>query len=466
MKLKLDNKGVSLALTIGLLLLLITITATVNELVIRALRASHQIEASDKAYFAAEGGIENALYELSAHTAGYETDSLGSQEVRNDDLTETVAWRNEWEIKNKGLNDCDSMTGWEPPFIPGYCGRIYGGEKLVLNLFSDDADSAGAAGGGVDTNGISEEPALINTLSVSDIEIKFRIPISVVSKNTVAFPILSPLSIDNDGDYNTGSGAGLNEDGVDDKAFCGGPVELDDGDCDNREDEDSPEDPVILWKLVDDSGNSFQPLRGCKDDDRHSSHSLHDNAILCENNFVRNGDEVWVSLSETDNGIFQNGNIDTLKKFLESYPLGSTNALQMEILVVAPMQAVDTTNRKKIPIPYLEYGIEYDAGIDVEIPSTYFSIKSDGHYRDFKQSITTNVVPRATTRLLDLTIMITSLPRIFRWIFSSAWAAAMASFLLMSLETSFLPRTRPFVEKTSSKVSSMQSFSSCSGQAS
>ena len=66
-----DNKGVSLPLVIGLMLLLVTITTTVNELVIRSLRAARQIEASDKAYFAAEAGIEDALYELSTHGAGY-----------------------------------------------------------------------------------------------------------------------------------------------------------------------------------------------------------------------------------------------------------------------------------------------------------------------------------------------------------------------------------------------------------
>jgi len=404
MKLKLDNRGVSLALTIGLLLLLVTITATVNELVIRALRASHQIEASDKAYFAAEAGVEDALYELSAHTAGYETDSLGGDNARNANFTETVDWVNEWEIKNKALNICSTPTDWEGGFDPSYCGRIYEGDKLVLNLFTDisvDDD--------VGTSGISNEPAIINTLSVSDITVRFRLPLSVVSDNIVAFSGSRPLLIDNDGDYNPGSGAGLNEDGVDDKSFCGGPIELDDRDCDNRENEDSPEDPVILWKMVDNMGHSFQPLRGCKGDPQHPSHDDNPgdlNAILCEKNFARDGNEVWVSLSEADMGIDQDGTISNLSTFLSGIPAGSQlqSQLQMEILVVAPMEAVDEDAKTKIPIPYLEYGIEYNAGGDV-IPSTYFSIKSDGYYRDFKQSITTNVVPRATTRLLDLTII-------------------------------------------------------------
>lgn len=399
MKLKIDNKGVSLALTIGLLLLLVTITTAVNELVIRALRASHQIEASDKAYFAAEGGIEDALYELSAHSAGYETGT-----AREDDFTETVTWNNEWSIENRGLNDCSLLDSWENPYIPNYCGRIYEGGKLVINLFTDDAADVG-----IDTNQINETAANIRTLVINSITVKFRLPVTVVSENAAAFPDLSPLSIDNDGDYDTGSGVGLNEDGPEPffaKNLCAysGALQIDDNDCDAKEDEDSEHDPVILWKLIDDQGNSFQPLRGCKTDPQHASHpnAGENNASLCEKDFVKVIDELSVTLTQADMGVDQNGTITDLATFMGDAPVGSQ--LQMEFLVVAPLQAVDTGNFKKIPIPYLEYGIEYNAGGDL-LPSTYFSIKSDGYFRDFKQSITTNVVPRATTRLLDLTII-------------------------------------------------------------
>ena len=412
MKLKLNNKGLSLPLTLGLLLLLVTITTTLNELVIRALRASHQIEASDKAYFAAEGGIEDALYELSAHTAGYETGNLADgTDARSDNFSESFRWQNEWEIKDRGLDTCtDSLETWEQGFTPQSCGRLYEGDKLVLNLFTDDAPSGGMLTGEINT--ASED---INTLSVNNLTIKFRLPVSVVDSNPNAFN--SGLLIDNDGDLGTSSKGtlgilGLNEDGAPPlypPNICptiSGNVAIDDNDCDGREDEDSPEDPVLLWKLVDSNGHSFQPLRGCKEDSQHSSHPGFANAILCEKNFSLLNSELSVTLSDQDYGTDETGAPPlTLQSFLSGYA-GSKVTLQMEILVAAPLEAVSaggSNSGSKILIPYLEYGIDYTANSD--LPATFFAVKSDGYYQDFKQSITTNVVPRATTRLLDLTII-------------------------------------------------------------
>jgi len=410
MKLKIDNKGVSLALVIGLFLLLVIITTAVNELVIKALRSSYQIESSDKAYFAAEAGIENALYELSAHLAGYETPSLGDPDVRNEDFTETVAWRNEWEIKNKNLNDCGAFDVWEGGYSPAYCGKVTYGNKLVINLFNDNALSVG-----INTDQVNDTSSVINTLSIPTINIKFRLPTAIVADNQVGFG--SGLLIDNDGDLGSSSQKGpenifgLNEDGSSglpgsygtNTCLYSGSVDIDDNDCDGKEDEDSPEDPVILWKVIDDSGNFFQPLRGCKGDADHVSHAGSANAGLCEKNFILAGNELALSLNELDLGVDKDGTIQNLRNFLSGYS-GNNDALQMEILVVAPMTAVDVFDSGTIPIPYYEYGIEYNAVGDI-LPSTYFSIKSDGYFKDFKQSITTNVVPRATTRLLDLTII-------------------------------------------------------------
>lgn len=409
MNFKPDNKGISLALTIGLLLLLVTITTTVNELVLRALRASHQIEASDKAYFAAEAGVENALYELSAHTAGYQTDALGVTNVRNDDFSDTsVSWNNEWEIASRNLNDCNAMDSWEDGYLPEFCGRIREGEKLVINLFTDDPSPSGIL-----TNQVSEAGVSVTTLDVSQLEIKFRLPISVVENNPLAFSGLPPLRIDNDKDYNTSDGSGLNEDGLeiyDPANFAPAPcpsapgLDVDDNDCDGREDEDSLQDPVILWKLLDDDGHTFQPLRGCKLDANYPSHPAQANANICESSFRETNFEVSASFSETELGIDQDGATVSLAAFLSGvYSSGTTNALQLEILAVAPFEAIDVSDQSKINIPYLEYGMTFTA--DTPIPATFFAIKSDGYYQDFKQSITTNVVPRASTRLLDLTII-------------------------------------------------------------
>jgi hypothetical protein len=274
---------------------------------------------------------------------------------------------------------------------------------------------------------VNEHSAIISTLAVSDINIKFRVPKSVVDQNPNAFD--KGLLIDNDGDLLVATATatsgpvegilGLNEDGGTDFGYAnstcyfnGGSVKVDDNDCDGLEDEDSKEDPVILWKLIDDTGRTFQPLRGCQNDPIHSSHPGDANATICEKNFSLpvNGYEVSALLSDQDKGFDdKDDTIKTLQTFLADYSAGDTKSLQMEILVAAPLDAVNQANESKIPLPYLEYGIQYSAsdasGGNAELPSTFFAIKSDGYYQDFKQSITTNVVPRATTRLLDLTII-------------------------------------------------------------
>ncbi|HDL89482.1 MAG TPA: hypothetical protein ENG14_01090 [Thermodesulforhabdus norvegica] len=407
-----DNKGISLALTIGLLLLLVMVTTTVNELVIRALRASHQIEASDKAYFAAEAGIEDALYELSVHTAGYETANLGTGDVRNADFAETnVDWINNWEIASKGLGDCANMDEWEDPYEPTYCGRIYEDGKLAINLFSDAPSP-----NGILTNQINDSAISTSALSLSDITIKFRLPLGVVENYPAAFDDGDQdLKIDNDGDYNVGDGSGLNEDGpvlynIDfykpEPCPYSGGVSVDDNDCDGRQDEDSPYDPVLLWKLSDDQGHFFRPLIGCKtiESGNHPSHPGHPNANMCEKDFTKTNFEISSFINQDDYGTDQTGLIRTLKDFLSQYGV-STSYMQIEVLAAAPFEAIDVEHTARVDFPYIEYGMKYDAGMGVEIPATYFSIKSDGYYQDFKQSITTNIIPQVTTRLLDLTII-------------------------------------------------------------
>ncbi len=407
MKFKPDNKGISMALTIGLLLLLVMITTTVNELVIRALRASHQIEASDKAYFAAEAGVEDALYELSAHTAGYQTAVLGNTDVRNSDFAESnVGWTNEWEIASKGLDDCADMGEWQSGYLPTYCGRIYEGGKLTINLFSDDALSSG-----ISINQINDTDITTIALNVSFITIKFRLPLDVVENYPLAFNVTPYLKIDNDGDYDPVEESGLNEDGpvlygntdyAPSSCPYSGGVAVDDNDCDGRQDEDSPYDPVLLWKVSDDDGHFFKPLRGCKNDPEHQSHSGYPNANMCEKSFLKDDFEIWTSITQADMGTDQDGVIRSLQDFLATY---SSTSMRIEVLAAAPYEAINESDKSRIDFPYFEYGMEYTESGGNLIPATYFSIKSDGYYQDFKQSITTNVVPRSTTRLLDLTII-------------------------------------------------------------
>ena len=79
LKLTKNIKGVSLPIIIGLILLLFIVSVAVNELIVKNLKAMQRVEASNRAYLAAEAGLEDALYELTPHSAGYETRKLDSR---------------------------------------------------------------------------------------------------------------------------------------------------------------------------------------------------------------------------------------------------------------------------------------------------------------------------------------------------------------------------------------------------
>lgn len=65
-------KGSSLLIALGIMSILLVLSGAISNLIVKSLRASSNIENSNKAYFASEAGLEEALYDLSAHLSGYE----------------------------------------------------------------------------------------------------------------------------------------------------------------------------------------------------------------------------------------------------------------------------------------------------------------------------------------------------------------------------------------------------------
>jgi len=378
------------------------IASTLSQLVVTAFRASRQIESADRAYFGAEAGIEDALYELSNHRAGYQTPDLEGQDVRQSWLDGEGAWAAKWDIRSRDLQSCDA-DDWEGNFDPTVCGQIRANEKLVIPLFNDNADPFN-----VDPHHINQNIADIDRLNTNPLVLKIRLPKPVVNQYNI-----QEVTIDNDHDFDWEFLTGLNEDGTEDFGFPPAPcdysnnIPVNDSDCDRRENEDSAEDPVFLWKVSDDAGSSFQPLRGCKDDLSHPSHSQI-NAGLCEKNFTDEGNgQLSLTLLDTDLGIVQStdenldGDIVPLSQFITSIPTDSQ--LKLELLNIAPMKLI--YDFQLVEIPYYEFGIEYTADLDETIPSNSFLLRSDGYFSNYKQSITTRVVPGEVTRLLDLTVI-------------------------------------------------------------
>ena len=377
------SKGVSLPLVVGLVAVLMVASISANEMIIRTLHSANQVESADRAYFAAEGGIEDALYELTAHFAGYETPSLGEKNSRKNNFGENVRWDNNWEIKSISNGNFDGF------FTPK--------QKLVISLFNDVSNP-----NNITQNQINTESSNINTLNLSDFQIKFKIPYDQEDSYSTAFN--GGITINNDKDDE------LNEDGKADIGnSCGSGSHLtsNDADCDGKENEDSEEDPVVYWKITDDEGNSLTPKPGCftgtesDDDDPLGTE-------ICEKDFSMNNDRYLSrTLEYSDVGIDQDGTEVTIENFISStYPGRSANSkLQLELLIVAPLIHTyeDGDSFKKIILPHLEYTVDTPGLTNIPYPK--FTIKSDGYYKDFKQSITTTIKPKTTVPLFDFTII-------------------------------------------------------------
>ncbi len=377
-----NTRGVSLPIVIGLVAMLMIASIAINELIIRSLRSARNIEASDRAYFAAEAGIEDALYDLSAHSAGYET---GKAIILNDI---NPIWKSDWDISSSKRSNYNKTTCSEG----NLCGRIGRAEKIVISFYKDN-------------NGE------INTISGANLQgmnITFKIPQSIIDEApTEAF--FHGLQIDNDGDLGNSNAvgqeipniSGLNEDAKEQTGICnilgesGQGVTSEDSDCDGREDEDSLQDPVIYWKIVDDKGSSLTPLRGCSTDNPVGGE-------ICEMDFPDN--PPTFTLSSTAKGIDQNEDITTIGEFLTTYDEEYAK-LQLELLVVAPLEQSfgDSNSSKKISIPYIEF--EFNSTDASDIPNPIFTISSTGVYQDFQQTIVTNITPKTTSALIDFTII-------------------------------------------------------------
>ncbi|MBN2087588.1 pilus assembly PilX N-terminal domain-containing protein [Candidatus Peregrinibacteria bacterium] len=374
MRLKINNKGVSLPLVVGLVMILMLASVAVNELIIRTLRSASQIEASDRAYFAAEAGIEDGLYELSEHYAGYEAAD------RKDNFGGDVKWDNDWAILSRSNNTVFG-TSTNPNLV------LFPNQKLILGLYNDNSSSI------VDENGINPFPPSNFDIDLQsgingNFSITFRIPYD--RPGGYSLFLLDGLDINNDKDFET------NEDGPGDKNICD-TYEGEDSDCDGKEDEDSDQDPVILWKITDDMGNSLVPIRGCFEND--GSEFQPEGTEICEKDFVNSG-YLQVSIDQNTDGINQDGNTQSISEFIND--IDSNSKAQLELLVVAPLVDYSNAGTANVSLPYLEY--EISSGLNT-LPLPYFTIESDGWYRDYKQTIVTTLTPKTAVPLFDFTII-------------------------------------------------------------
>lgn len=383
-----NTKGVSLPLITGLVSLLMVSSVAVNELIIRNMRSIHRIESGNRAYMAAEGGVEDALYELSPHFAGYQTPVLSDADARKIDFEEKNKcdpgdFCSKWTIESRsGLNT------WN--------GKLYKNQKLILPIYYDNSDTKPAAQD-VQVNEIYDytfTQSDIKPLLAPNLQITFSIPdaASIIQSG-------GSLAINNDEDSE------LNEDPVGVPAVISCPDNPEDDDCDGQVDEDNDEDAVILWKLTNGGSLSLTPIKGCLEASLPASPSTDP----CEGDFDQgfSPDPYSVTLDFSDIGINEKGLEEAIGTFIQRAinnppnPANEYPKIQFELLIVAPMEHTDAMG-KRYEIPYIEYEV---SSASSEIPNPQFTIKSDGYYRGFKQSITSTVSPKTTVPLFDFTII-------------------------------------------------------------
>lgn len=387
-------------MAMGIMTLLMAASMAGNELIIRTLRSVRSIEASNRAYFAAEGGVEDALYELSPHLAGYQTPKLNTDNARRNvfddkgnlakcsDVGNANRWANCWTIESR-----NGSSAWSEKMLKG--------QKLDLSLYDDKS------GSNVPYNAIGTDAAVSENLALAmaNFSIKFSIPdpenpvtgISTIMNHS------GTMMIDNDQDGK------INKDpaGTVSKLCPNGSANPNpaDDDCDGKVDEDSDADPVILWKLTDNNGRSLIPIKGCLGDlnSKPTPADGNEKSELCERDFRY--DNNWSdTLDSNTYGENENGVHQTIGDFISKSTSFPDDRMQFEFLIVAPMEFVNpnTNPLQKVAIPYIKYDVSSDS---TEIPYPYFKLESDGYYGSYKQSITTTLLPKTTVPLFDFTII-------------------------------------------------------------
>jgi hypothetical protein len=379
-KIKNSRQGVSLPIATGMVTLLIVASLAANELIIRTLQSVRSVEASSRAYYAAEAGTEDALYELSPHLPGYQTPSINANDDRKDvfdtkgnldkcsDIGTNSRWANCWDIESRS-----GVNAWS--------GTMTKDQKLIISLYKDNS-SATTVNNAINATQI--QPNDIVNLRPSNFSITFSVMADEDSGSYIH------IDNDQDGQVNEdGPGTGPNKS----SATCANP---DDADCDGKVDEDYSGMPLILWKLTDNTGHSLIPKSGCMD------HNIKNNGSqLCESNFIADNTRNFVATLDSGyTGINELGDEETISNFISSS--SDDSRMQFEFLIVAPMEYVNQNNQKKQPFDSIQYDVNSDSA---DIPYPYFDIKSDGYYGTYKQSIDTRIFPSTSVPLFDFTII-------------------------------------------------------------
>jgi len=120
-----QQKASAMVIALGIVAILIVISATIATVALVAFRSTTDIARANQAYYAAEAGIEESLFHLAGHQAGFENKKTSAL-VNNSN--------NQWNIASR-LDQLPALAqgnGDNNNF-----NALKSGAKLIINLFND-----------------------------------------------------------------------------------------------------------------------------------------------------------------------------------------------------------------------------------------------------------------------------------------------------------------------------------------
>lgn len=121
-----DKRGSVMVIALGITAILITMAITISAVALMAFRSTGDIARANQAYYAAEAGIEEALYHLAGHKAGFQE----SAQYTLSNNKSNYNWRIDSRLSELPESGKGSGANANFNFLPR-------NSKLVISLFND-----------------------------------------------------------------------------------------------------------------------------------------------------------------------------------------------------------------------------------------------------------------------------------------------------------------------------------------
>jgi len=163
------TQGSSLVVSLGIMSLLLILSGAIMTTIFNSAHLTNNIANLNKAYFASEGGAEEALYELSNHLSGFET-GTGFTFSNNSKYEYEIEYRsndNNSSIPKLGLGNSPVDSNWN---------KIEPKETYNLNLFYDSSEIGKTTDYNCNPFDISDCGDIINPTDINELNLYIRTP--------------------------------------------------------------------------------------------------------------------------------------------------------------------------------------------------------------------------------------------------------------------------------------------------